>query len=174
MRRPNGGMKISRDEIHHEQVIAGVAARRILPVSPADLDEVGTFVAHVILTSVDASDEEKGRFIQNTQSNLRKVADAPDDSVHLKCLGDEGLTGVVLVRDYWNLCHLFVAPGVQRQGIGRALLEAAIAGCRGRSPRGAIVLNSSRNAVGFYRHFGFVGVPDASQVYRGLRLELSL
>jgi GNAT superfamily N-acetyltransferase len=148
--------------------------RRILAVSPGDLDDVDAFVAHVILTSVDASDEEKGRFIQNTQSNLCKAAEAPDDSDHLKCLDDEGLTGVVLVRDYWNLCHLFVAPRAQRQGIGRALLEAAITRCRGRSPRGPIVLNSSRNAVGFYRHFGFVGVPDASQVYRGLRLELSL
>jgi ribosomal protein S18 acetylase RimI-like enzyme len=147
---------------------------RLLPVSFPDLDEIGAFVAHVILVSVDASDEEKARFVQNTQSNLRKVAAAPDDSLHLKCLNGERLIGVVLVRDYWNLCHLFVASDAQRQGVGRALLEAAITRCRGKSPRGSIVLNSSRNAVGFYRHLGFMDVPGAPDIYRGVRFELPL
>lgn len=146
----------------------------VVPVAPEELDAIAEFVARVIDTSVDASAEEKARFIENTQKNLRMFAEAPNDSVHLKCETGGNLTGVVLVRDCWNLCHLFVAPNAQGQGIGRALVEAAIAACRGRSPRGALILNSSRNAVGFYRHLGFTDVPDVPEIHRGVRFELRL
>jgi GNAT superfamily N-acetyltransferase len=61
----------------------------------------------------------------------------------------------VLVKEYWNMTNLFVAPDHQGRGIGRLLLEAAMKGCQTRSPRGALLLNSSTVACGFYEHLGF-------------------
>ena len=70
-------------------------------------------------------------------------------------MADGRIVGVVLVKNFWNLCSLFVDPTVQWRGIGRLLIESAIEPCRGRSPRSAIWLNASPNAVTFYRHMGF-------------------
>lgn len=148
---------------------------RLAPVAADDFERVRVFIERVIEESVDATAEEKIRFIENTRSNLEKVRLAPESSVHLMYVDGPHLLGVILVRDCWNLCHLFVAPERQGSGIGRGLVEAAARQCQGRSPRGALVLNSSRNAVGLYRHLGFEppaeGVPES---YRAIRLERPL
>ena len=114
------------------------------------------------MASVEASPEEKAAFAANVCKNIAGWRDAPARSLHLKCMVGGELAGVVLVRDFWNLCNLFVAPQHQSRGLGRALLEAALAGCRGRSPRQVVRLNAARNAVGFYRRMGFVEVAQAA------------
>jgi GNAT superfamily N-acetyltransferase len=70
---------------------------------------------------------------------------------------------VVLVKEFWNLCSLFVAHDCQGQGIGRSLVNAAIDICRTKSPTGTINLNSAPNAITFYRALGFTP-REASQV----------
>jgi GNAT superfamily N-acetyltransferase len=80
----------------------------------------------------------------------------PDAAVHLQAVEGDRLVGVVLVKQFWNLCSLFVDPACQGRGVGRALLEAAIEECRGRSPRDALWLNAAPGAIGFYRRLGFV------------------
>ena len=72
------------------------------------------------------------------------------------------IVGVVLVKEYWNLCSLFVSPSLQKRGLGHCLLGAAIDACRGRSPKGEIWLNASPNAVPFYERAGFT-VRESSQ-----------
>lgn len=74
----------------------------------------------------------------------------------LKYVVDGRIGGVVLVKKYWNLSNLFVLPTLQRRGIGRQLLETALAGCRDRSPKGKVMVNSSTVAVEFYKAMGFV------------------
>jgi len=92
---------------------------------------------------------------QNVSANVDWWLQNPGECVHLKCVADGRIVGVVLVKNFWNLCSLFVDPSVQGQGIGRLLIESAIVNCRGKSPKSAIWLNSSPNAVTFYRHLGF-------------------
>lgn len=88
--------------------------------------------------------------------SLDQWAEAPAGKLHLKYLDGDAIAGVVLVKDWWNLTNLFVDPACQGRGIGRALLGHVLGACRGRSPRGALLVNSSTNAVGFYRRLGFV------------------
>lgn len=75
--------------------------------------------------------------------------------VHLKATERNRIVGVVLVKEYWNLCSLFVDPSMQKQGIGKVLLSTAIASCLGKSPYNAVRLNAAPAAVPFYARHGF-------------------
>jgi GNAT superfamily N-acetyltransferase len=141
------------------------------PAAPSDVHMIGSFIERVIMDCVDASPTQKAAFVANTAKNLAKWAEEPDGSLHVVVRANRTFAGVVLVRDFWNLCHLFVAPEHQGHGLGRKLVDVALRGCAGRSPRGYVRLNSSRNAVGFYRHIGFSEVLDAPGAYRGIKFE---
>ena len=156
------------DDARAKEVIA-VRAYAVAPAEASQSSRIASFIERVIETSVDASPDEKAAFIANTRQNLSKWLDAPERCVHLVAHNDGELAGEVLVREFWNLCHLFVAPEHQSRGLGRRLLEEALAACAGRSPRGVIRLNSSRNAVGFYKRHGFVEAQDVPDVYRGVQ-----
>jgi GNAT superfamily N-acetyltransferase len=120
-------------------------AVRAVPAEAADAAEIKAMMARVITE----------RVVQNTAANVDWWLQNPAECVHLKCIANGRVAGVVLVKNFWNLCSLFVEPSVQGQGMGRLLLESAIAACRGRSPKSAIWLNASPLAVDFYRHMGF-------------------
>jgi len=130
-----------------------------VPAEPGDAAEIKAFMARVI-AGVIHDEPLAAEMAQNTAANVDWWLQNPEESVHLKCVDEGRIVGVVLVKNFWNLCSLFVDPSVQGQGIGRMLLESAIAACRGRSSRSAVRLNASPNAVPFYRHIGFT--PRAS------------
>jgi GNAT superfamily N-acetyltransferase len=143
-------------------------------VSIAELPEVAGLIRRVVLQSVDANDQEKAAFLENIQKNLVWCQDHAQLAVHLKFCAGAAIVGVVLVKNYWNLCHLFVEPSWQRRGVGTSLIHEAIAQCRGKAPQSAIRLNSSRNAVSFYEALGFVRVQDAPAPYTGMQFEYVL
>jgi GNAT superfamily N-acetyltransferase len=62
---------------------------------------------------------------------------------------DEQLAGVVALRDGSHLFHLFVARGLQGQGLARQLWEAV------RDDRIGFSVNSSVHALPMYEKFGF-------------------
>lgn len=146
----------------------------IEPARIEDVADIAALIAHVIDVSVDATPQDKAAFLQNTQRNLERWRLDGEQSVHLKCTENGALVGVVLVRDCWNLCHLFVRPDRQSRGAGRALVEAAIARCAGRSEHGYLRLNAARNAVGFYRRLGFTQAPGDPALHGAVRFELKL
>lgn len=129
-------------------------------VDAADAAELKAFMMAVIARQVVQTEPLLSEMVQNTAGNVDWWLRNPAECVHLKCVADGRIVGVVLVKNFWNLCSLFVDPAVQGQGIGRLLVESAIEACRGKSPKGAIWLNASPNAVAFYRHMGFA--PRAS------------
>lgn len=112
-------------------------------------------MAGVIARQVVQAEPLLSEMVQNTAGNVDWWLQNPGECIHLKCVDGGRIVGVVLVKNFWNLCSLFVDPAVQGQGIGRSLIESAIAACRGKSPKNAIWLNSSPNAVAFYELIGF-------------------
>ena len=147
----------------------------IVPVAPLEAPDIAAFIERTIESSVDATAVEKEAFVRNVRSNLEGWQKNPVGALHLKAVSDDGaLAGVVMVKAFWNLCHLFVEPRFQGRGIGKALLEAAIAGCRGRSPRQCLRLNASRNAAGFYQRMGFTLAADAAPAYAGVQYVLPI
>ena len=143
-------------------------------VEPHEAPQVAAFIERVIGASVDGSEDEKKAILVHIHAKLGFWLQHPEAIVHLKVRADEALVGVVMVRAFWNLCHLFVAPEFQGQGVGRALVTAAVAACQGKSPRQYLQLNSTRNAAGFYERLGFVLVPDAPPPLTGIQYEIKL
>lgn len=116
---------------------------------------VKAFMAHVIADSVTRDDRLLAELRANVEGNVDWWLAHPHDAVHLQAVQDGHLVGVILVKQFWNLCSLFVEPALQGQGLGRSLVEAAVARCAGRSPKQALWLNAAPGAIGFYRALGF-------------------
>jgi GNAT superfamily N-acetyltransferase len=124
-------------------------------VTDKDLPEVRVLIAAALRQGVARSDAEARFLIDDIEASLAWWRENPDQAVHLKYSQAGSIAGVVLVKNFWNLTNLFVTPDRQGQGIGRLLLTEVLAMCRDKSPRSALLLNSSTVAVGFYQRMGF-------------------
>lgn len=128
----------------------------ITTVQSEDTNALRTFMSRVITTSVTLDKALLPGVIENVTKNLSWSEENSALCCHLKCTTmHHEIVGVVLVKNFWNLCSLFVAPELHHQGIGRALVLAAAGECRGKSEKNAIWLNAAPNAVPFYRAVGF-------------------
>lgn len=140
-----------------------------VPVLEPDVPELKLFMASVIAERVTQEEPLLSEIVGNVSGNVDWWLDHQDQCVHLKCTLNGSIVGVVLVKEFWNLCSLFVSPSLQGRGLGRSLLAAAVDTCRGRSPKGAIWLNSSPNAVAFYERAGFVARESNQPMPRGFK-----
>ncbi len=69
----------------------------------------------------------------------------------------EKIVGMIEVRDENHICLFFVESRSQGRGIGRALLERALAQCRENNPDvTGVSVNSSPNSAAVYERLGFV------------------
>ena len=127
----------------------------ISSVGASDLPGVRSLIAAAIRGSVAESESDAEFLIADINETLDKWLHDPRDSVHLKYEVAGEILGVALVKNFWNLSTLFVAPARQRQGIGRALMAEVLRVCGPASPRGKVEVNSSRVAVPFYETQGF-------------------
>jgi len=130
--------------------------RHVSEVVPADAAELRAFMLRVLTESVPTEEPVAEEMRANVLENLAWSVEHPDDCCHLKYVRDGRIAGVVLVKRFWNLCSLFVDPAFHKQGIGRALIDSALAVCRVRNDRGEIRLNAAPDAIPFYRRLGFI------------------
>ncbi len=128
------------------------------PVETADLPRIRSLIAAAIRGSVASNEDDAAFLIADIDKSLAWWKSHQAKALHLKYVEAGKIAGVVLVKEFWNLTNLFVSPEHQQQGIGRRLLLNALEGCRERSPRGAVLVNSSTHAVAFYKRMGFVQV----------------
>lgn len=77
--------------------------------------------------------------------------------------------GMIEIREHCHVCLFFVDKAFHHQGIGRRLLDRAVAECRLHRPHcGFLEVNSSIYAVGIYASFGFVATHPEQQI-NGIR-----
>ena len=84
-----------------------------------------------------------------------------DGYPHWVALDGDALVGVAVVKPPSHIYHLFVRSDQQRNGIGRLLLNEALRFISEDPNAGTITVNSSLNAVGAYRRFGFEDSAEA-------------
>ncbi len=125
----------------------------IAQVSISDIVALKQLAERSLYSDVDASDDELKHLLPHIQNDIETSIENKS-CVFLK-IENEELLGYVLIKDAWNLMHLFIEPGKTNMGLGRKLLTEAITQVKSRENRGYIVLNSSRNAVPFYKKMGF-------------------
>lgn len=128
-------------------------APHVRPAAPEDREAILALMVAVVGSALAA--EHQADTIDNVTRNLDFWSESPERCVHLVAESDGVLVGVVLIKEFWNLCSLFVTPALQGRGLGRRLVREAIAACRGNSQERAIYLNAAPNAVPFYTALGF-------------------
>jgi GNAT superfamily N-acetyltransferase len=124
-------------------------------VVPEDALQVRELIARVITQALSDDDAVQAGMIDNALGNLDWAMAHPQQCCHLKCSTDGRVVGIILVKNFWNLCSLFVATDLHRRGMGRALVAAAMDRCRGKSEKNALWLNAATPAVPFYASLGF-------------------
>lgn len=117
--------------------------------------QIRTLLSLVIQESLDATVHNIPSILENVNDNVDLWLAAPDNIVHLVAEAEGKLVGVIMIKDFWNFCSLFVDPAYQRRGIGGQLVKIAVKKCRGRSPHHAIHMHANNEAVEFYRALGF-------------------
>jgi GNAT superfamily N-acetyltransferase len=142
----------------------------IQSVESHDLEPLRQFMERIIVAEKVADDPVlQAELIHNVHQNLDWWLANREHCCHLKYTRDGRIVAVVLVKNFWNLCSLFVTPELHRQGIGRALILAAIQHCRALSERPSIRLNSAPNAVAFYAALGFEPAESTRTLPPGFR-----
>ena len=115
---------------------------KIEAIQTTDQCSLDAMMLRTIKTSVRVDEAEMNEIVANLLANMRWAFGHAQQCVHLKCVDDGRIAGVVLVRNFWNLCSLFVEPSSTNE-------------------RPYLRVNAAPNAVNFYRALGFTPVEDA-------------
>lgn len=123
------------------------AIENLTALSPADRQRLVEVWEAAVRATHDFLSEDDIQFFRPL------VRDAYLDSVRLACLRDaEGQIAGFVGTDGEKVEMLFVDPTQHGRGIGRALMEHALE----QGARTVDVNEQNPQAVGFYRHLGFV------------------
>lgn len=89
---------------------------------------------------------------------------------------DNGLAGVIAMRDHTHLYQLFVAESWHHHGVARRLWEFVLKRGLSHGNPGEFTVNSSMHARPVYERFGFVPTcgqkEDAGVVYQPMKFSL--
>ncbi|PSU35597.1 GNAT family N-acetyltransferase [Photobacterium lutimaris] len=121
-----------------------------------DTSEVIAITGLAIRACVDEPANVRDEIIASCADSILWWRRYPDNSVHYVYRIDGNIVGTILVKEFWNLSNLFVAPQFHRQGIARQLVAKALEVCEERSPKQSVQLNASKYAVNFYQKLGFI------------------
>jgi GNAT superfamily N-acetyltransferase len=114
------------------------------------------------------SDEGAEEFLSYAASDsiARRVQEG--NFILLACIGEE-MVALAEIREGSHLALFFVSRARQRNGIGRKLLDRAVAECLAKRPSlEAISVHASPNSLAAYQKLGFV-VEGPEQVVQGIR-----
>lgn len=81
------------------------------------------------------------------------------DNLLLVCVAGEAITGLIELKEGRHVAMLFVAPGWQRRGIGRRLMNAALEHARAE----VVTVRASLSSVAAYEHYGFLQAGEVGE-----------
>ena len=121
-----------------------------------DLKAIKAIARDAVNLSVQATESEKQGLLNSITSDIDAYS-GNHSSCYLCARDNDGIIhGYIVIKDHWNLAHLFVAPSSHGKGLGRKLLDCGIVACQNVGNLGYLRVNSSLNAVRFYEKLDFV------------------
>ncbi|MHA6910632.1 GNAT family N-acetyltransferase [Ralstonia pseudosolanacearum] len=81
------------------------------------------------------------------------------DNLMLVCVAEGALTGLIELKEGRHVAMLFVAPGWQRRGVGKRLLNAALEQARAN----VVTVRASLDSVAAYERYGFTLAGDVGE-----------
>lgn len=81
---------------------------------------------------------------------------------------DDEIVGVVAIKDFRHLFHLFVDKNHHKKGIAKQLWQEVLKYSLSHGSNGTFTLNSTSYALPVYEHWGFVTTDD-EQIRHGIR-----
>jgi GNAT superfamily N-acetyltransferase len=146
--------------VYYRQLAAATPARPgsavLSVIQQQDLADLRSLIETSIRATVAQTDDDARFLIDDVVKSLDSWTQTGCAGLGIKGCVREEAVGFIIVKDFWNLSHLFVSPAFQRRGVGRALVSAALSECRAKSPKGKVQVNSSASASPFYTAAGFV------------------
>jgi len=143
-------MKLKIEKLHSKDILAAseLIGRSFSEAVASTLTDEGvsTFMSGLALESIE-----------------KRLASG---NTFIVCRNEMTIVGVGELRDQNHINLLFVEPSMQRNGIGRKLLEGLIY----EISENKVTVNSSLNAVNAYKKFGFKETGSESEV-RGIRYQ---
>jgi GNAT superfamily N-acetyltransferase len=92
-----------------------------------------------------------------------------ENRICLVAKAGEKIVGIIDVRDGYHITMFFVDVEYQKKGIGRTLLDKAVALCRQCNPAPSVIeVHSSPFAVGIYSRLGFDKKGEEQEI-KGIR-----
>jgi predicted N-acetyltransferase YhbS len=144
-----------------DSVNTGKNMRHIRQGQETDFDKIRQVISLALRQCVVGTDEHYDFLYSDVCNGLDWWIENKKNGLLLVCEDGGSILGVALVKGFWNFAALFVDPQRHRSGIGRELVTSVINGCKHKSPKGYLRLNSSNYATDFYKKMGFIQIADA-------------
>lgn len=147
---------------------------RVRELEQKDLERVSSICMNAFMISVAPGLSNEGvatfKGIASVGSFSSRMN---EDNIILVCEENEKIQGVIELKDGRHVAMLFVAPGAQKRGIGRALVSAIMPSTKAVK----ITVSASLNSIPAYSRYGFIctGDPDEKSglKYQPMELELN-
>jgi GNAT superfamily N-acetyltransferase len=143
---------------------------QIRPMEPDEIQTVSELVFRSFRNNVAAYYSEEGAETFFNYTNPKELAERRQkDHFFLVAVRDRQIIGMIEIRNNNHISLLFVEPLRQYQGVGKKLLEKAVAIIRQADPQAlSLTVNSSPNSVEAYKRFGFAPT-DSFQEKNGIQ-----
>lgn len=144
------------------------------PITEDDLEAVSALCVEAFTDAVAPSLSAQGvaTFLQIASvDSFRDRMGGDNEILLLEGAGADGLKGVVELKQGRHLAMLFVSPAHQKQGVGRALVAAAVKRARGE----VMTVSASLSSVSAYLRFGFTCSGEVAEssglVYQPMQMQ---
>lgn len=135
--------------------------RQIRRGEEGDLDKIRQVVSAALRQCVTDCDEHYKSIYADVCDCLDWWSENKESGLLLVCEEGQSILGMALIKEFWNFAALFVDPQYHRLGVGRELVIGVIEGCKDKSLKGYLRVNSSNYAASFYKKMGFEQIGDA-------------